>query len=306
MGKKVTVIGGAGFIGSHLVELLIEKGYFPTVIDNFSTGKRSNLPRNLVDLRDYDITEDPKRIAAMIKGSECVFHLAALTSVQESLDHPDQYTKVNVIGTANVLEACRLAEVKKLVFSSTSAVYGNTTVFPTPETLAPDPISAYALTKQVGETYAKYYTEVHDISVICLRYFNVFGERTNPKSTYRSVIPIFLEQRATGKPLTITNDGLQCRDFIYVKDVALANLSAMKCPKRFEIINIGAGKSWSVNQIADLISNRRENIGFRLEPKISLADISRASSLLNWKPTVELDDWIKDQIGWQKQIAHLF
>lgn len=294
--RKVTVIGGAGFIGSHLVELLIENGFFPIVVDNFSTGKRSNLPPSGVNIRDYDITEDAKRLAGIIKGSECVFHLAALTSVQESLDHPDRYTKVNVVGTANVLEACRLAGVKKLVFSSTSAIYGNTATFPTAETQQPDPISAYALSKLVGETYAKYYSETTEITVTCLRYFNVFGERTNPKSSYRSVIPIFLEQFKNGKPLTITNDGRQQRDFIYVKDVALANLKAMNHTRRFSIINIGSGKTWSVNQIADMISNRRENIGFRLEPKISLADVTKAQSILGWTASTDLEAWIKDQI----------
>ena len=295
--RKVTVIGGAGFIGSHLVELLIETGFFPVVIDNFSTGKRSNLPPSGVDIRDYDITEDPKRLAGIIKGSECVFHLAALTSVQESLDHPDRYTNVNVVGTANVLEACKIAGVKKLVFSSTSAIYGNTATFPTAETQQPDPISAYALSKLVGETYAKYYAETTDVTVICLRYFNVFGERTNPKSSYRSVIPIFLEQFKNEKPLTITNDGLQQRDFIYVKDVALANLKAMNHTRRFSIINIGSGKTWSVNQIADMISKRRENIGFRLEPKISLADVTKAQSILGWTAATDLEAWIKDQIA---------
>jgi UDP-glucose 4-epimerase len=295
--RKVTVIGGAGFIGSHLVELLIENGFSPIVIDNFSTGKLSNLPQSGVDIKDYDITEDPQRIAEMIKGSECVFHLAALTSVQESLDHPDRYTKVNVVGTANVLEACRIAGVKKLVFSSTSAVYGNTATFPTAETQSPDPISAYALSKLVGETYAKYYSETTGVTVTCLRYFNVFGERTNPKSSYRSVIPIFLEQFRNEKPLTITNDGLQQRDFIYVKDVARANLATMNHNRRFDIINIGSGKTWSVNQIADMISNRRENIGFRLEPKISLADVSQANAVLGWTATTDLEAWIKGQIA---------
>jgi UDP-glucose 4-epimerase len=294
--RKVTVIGGAGFIGSHLIELLISEGFFPTVIDNFSTGKKSNLPLAGIDIRDYDIAEDPKMIASMIKGSECVFHLAALTSVQESLDHPDRYTKVNVVGTANVLEACRIAGVKKLVFSSTSAIYGNTATFPTDETQQPDPISAYALSKLVGETYAKYYAETTEIAVTCLRYFNVFGERTNSKSSYRSVIPIFLEQFKNGKPLTITNDGRQQRDFIYVKDVALANLKAMNPIRRFSIINIGSGKTWSVNQIADMISQRRENIGFRLEPKVSLADVTKAQSILGWTASTDLESWIKDQI----------
>jgi UDP-glucose 4-epimerase len=295
--RKVTVIGGAGFIGSHLVELLIEKDFFPIIIDNFSTGKRSNLPSTGIDIREYDITEDPQRIAETIKGSECVFHLAALTSVQESLDHPDRYTKVNVVGTANVLEACRIAGVKKLVFSSTSAVYGNTATFPTAETQPPNPISAYALSKLVGETYAKYYSETIGIAITCLRYFNVFGERTNPKSSYRSVIPIFLEQFKNEKPLTITNDGLQQRDFIYVKDVAQANLAAMSHSKRFDIINIGSGKTWSVNQIADMISNSRQNIGYRLEPKISLADVSQAKSVLDWTATSDLEAWIKGQIA---------
>jgi len=294
--RKVTVIGGAGFIGSHLIELLISEGFFPTVIDNFSTGKKSNLPLAGIDIRDYDIAEDPKMIASMIKGSECVFHLAALTSVQESLDHPDRYTKVNVVGTANVLEACRIAGVKKLVFSSTSAIYGNTATFPTDETQRPDPISAYALSKLVGETYAKYYAETTEIAVTCLRYFNVFGERTNSKSSYRSVIPIFVEQFKNGKPLTITNDGRQQRDFIYVKDVALANLKAMNPTRRFSIINIGSGKTWSVNQIADMISQRRENIGFRLEPKVSLADVTKAQSILGWTASTDLESWIKDQI----------
>ena len=295
--RKVTVIGGAGFIGSHLVELLIEKGFFPVVIDNFSTGKRSNLPNSGIDVIDLDITEDPQRIAEMIHGSECVFHLAALTSVQESLDHPDRYTKVNVVGTANVLEACRIAGVKKLVFSSTSAIYGNTAKFPTVETQSPDPISAYALSKLVGETYARYYAETTDVTTTCLKYFNVFGERTNPSSSYRSVIPIFLDQFKNGKPLTITNDGLQQRDFVYVKDVALANLKAMNHTRRFDVINIGAGRTWAVNQIADMISKRRENIGFRLEPKISLADVSRAQSVLDWTASTDLEVWIKDQIA---------
>ena len=295
MNPKVTVIGGAGFIGSHLVELLLAEGYKVTVIDNLSSGKKSNLKNLKIDLRVYDITDDPQRIASMIKGSECVFHLAALTSVQGSLERPADYNLVNVIGTANILEACRLADVKRFVFSSTSAVYGNTETFPTKETVVPEPMSTYALTKLIGEQYCKMYSEIHGIHTTCLRYFNVYGNRTNPNSSYRSVIPIFLENSKAGKPLTFTNDGGQSRDFIHVSDVVKANLAAMGQKRYHDIINIGSGKSITVNQLMDVIGGERKSIGSRLEPRMSLANIARAEAALGWKPSVDLLDWIKDQ-----------
>lgn len=305
MNRKVTVIGGAGFIGSHLVKALVEQGFRVTVIDNLSSGKKSNIKNLAVDLRVYDITGDPKKIATIIKGSECVFHLAALTSVQESLESPTLYNLINVLGTSNVLEACRIAGVNELVFSSTSAVYGNTAIFPTNESVPLDPISTYALTKQIGENYCKLYSSIYRIKTTCLRYFNVYGENSNPESSYRSVIPIFLEKAKAGEPLPITNDGEQRRDFIHVSDVVRANIAALHSPaynalangsdKYHRIINIGSGENISVNQIANVIGGKAVNVGFRLEPKISLADVNAANVYLDWEPSVKLEDWLKDQ-----------
>lgn len=306
MNNKVTVIGGAGFIGSHLVEALLGLGHSVTVIDNLSTGSRLNL-KNLglsIDFRQLDIAEGPTRLASVIKGSSHVFHLAALTSVQESLEDPTPYNIVNVVGTANVLEACRLAKVDRLIFSSTSAVYGNTDQFPTSESVKTDPISVYALTKAIGENYCKYYSEVHGIHTTCLRYFNVYGDRTNPNSSYRSVLPIFIEQTLAGEPLTYTNDGGQSRDFIHVSDVVSANIAAMDQRKYYDVINIGSGKTISINQIMQELGGRRKNIGARLEPRMSLAEISKAEKVLNWKPRVDVLAWIKDQIASRKQTVH--
>ena len=250
MTQKVTVTGGAGFIGSHLVDLLLQEGYSVTVIDDLSSGKRSNLPKGKVDLRVYDIADDPKKIATIIKGSECVFHLAALTSVQGSLEDPKPYSQVNITGTVNMLEACRLAKVKKFVFSSSSSVYGNTLSTPTSEQIESDPISPYALSKQVGEQYCKLYSHNYGIVTTCLRYF---------------------------------------------KDVARANFLALSSKFLHSVINIGSGKSLSVNQIASMLGGTTESIGFRLEPKVSLANINRADSILSWKPEIDFETWIKSQ-----------
>lgn len=298
MNTKVTVIGGAGFIGSHLVEALFAKGFEVTVIDNFSTGSLHNLSRVPVNIVDLDIVDGHYELVKHIAGSSCVFHLAALTSVQESLETPYPYTQVNVIGTANVLEACKIARVERLVFSSTSAVYGNTAVFPTSEKVKPDPLSTYALTKLVGEQYCQYYSEiVPTLSTVCLRYFNVYGDRTNPKSSYKSVLPVFIEQAKSNRPLTFTNDGGQSRDFVHVSDVVQANIAAMSINTHHSVINIGSGETITVNRIMQEIGGPRQYIGSRLEPRISLADTTKAEAVLKWSPKVKVLDWIKDQIG---------
>lgn len=303
MNTKVTVIGGAGFIGSHLVEALYELGYNIVVIDNLTTGSRLNLSKvgSRIDFRQIDIAEGPDRLAKVIEGSSHVFHLAAMTSVEESFSNPTAYNIVNVVGTANVLEACKLAGVSRLIFSSTSAVYGNTDEFPTGESVKPDPISIYALTKMIGESYCKYYSEVHAIHTTCLRYFNVYGDRTNPNGSYKSVLPIFIEQTLNGQPLTYTNDGGQARDFIHVSDVVSANIAAMSQLRFHDVINIGSGETVSINQIMDSLGGRREYIGGRLEPRISLASIEKAKRVLNWEPKVKVLDWLIDQIESRKQ-----
>jgi UDP-glucose 4-epimerase len=304
MNRKVTVIGGAGFIGSHLVKALVEQGFRVTVIDNLSSGKKSNIKDLSIDLRVYDITGDPKKIAAIIKGSACVFHLAALTSVQESLESPTLYNLVNVLGTANVLEACRLAKVDQVVFSSTSAVYGDNTLFPTNESVPTDPISTYALTKKIGENYCQLYSSIYEIKTTCLRYFNVYGTNTNPNSSYKSVIPIFLEKSKAGESLPIVNDGEQRRDFIHVSDVVNANIASIDSTKYHRVINIGSGDNISVNQIAKIIGGKTVNVGFRLEPKTSLSDITAAKKYLDWEPRIKLEDWLKDQTSLQTQSVH--
>lgn len=302
MNNKVTVIGGAGFIGSHLVESLIGLGFKVTVIDDLSTGSRKNLRGLPVDLRVIDIVEGSARIAELIKGSSHVFHLAARTSVQESLEDPTPYHLVNYLGTANVLEACRLSGVDRLIFSSTSAIYGNTDVFPTKESVQPDPISVYALSKLSGEKLCKYYSDVYGIHTTCLRYFNVYGNRTNPNSSYKSVLPIFIEQTLSGKPLTYTNDGGQSRDFIHVSDVVSANLAVMDQRKYHDVFNIGSGESVSVLEIMEALGGSRQNIGARLEPRMSQASINKARKVLEWEPRVRVIDWLTDQIVLRKQI----
>ena len=301
MNTKVTVIGGAGFIGSHLVEELVALGFEVTVIDNFSTGSIRNLDKVKVKIVNLDILDGPHCLVKHIAGSSHVFHLAALTSVQESIESPYFYNQVNVVGTANVLEACKTARVEKLIFSSTSAVYGNTEIFPTSEKHRPDPLSAYALTKLVGEQYCKYYSDIAPtLSTICLRYFNVYGDRTNPKSSYKSVLPVFIEQAKSNRPLTYTNDGGQSRDFVHVSDVVHANIAAMNLKAHHEVINIGTGETITVNQIMKEIGGPRQYIGGRLEPRISLADITKAEAILKWSPKVKVLDWINNLVKTQK------
>ena len=293
---KAVVTGGAGFIGSHVVDELLSKNYEVLVLDNMSTGNLDNISSDKVEVYRADVTGSPQSIAALIKGAECVFHLAAKTSVQESLDEPTPYFLTNSIGTANVLEACRLAEVKKFIYSSTSAVYGNTDQFPTSEETRLAPISPYALSKLMGEQHCQFYSEVYGVSTLCLRYFNVYGTRMNQKSSYRSVIPIFIDQFSKGEPLTITNDGAQARDFVHVEDVARANVAAMRLTGSGQPINIGTGVAISVNSIARMIGGKTQNIGFRLEPKISLASIDRAKRFLDWEPHFDAETWIRGQI----------
>lgn len=293
---KAVVTGGAGFIGSHVVDELLSKNYEVLVLDNMSTGNLDNISSDKVEVYRADVTGSPQSIAALIKGAECVFHLAAKTSVQESLDEPTPYFLTNSIGTANMLEACRLAEVKKFIYSSTSAVYGNTDQFPTSEETQLAPISPYALSKLMGEQHCQFYSEVYGVSTLCLRYFNVYGSRMNQKSSYRSVIPIFIDQFSKGEPLTITNDGAQARDFVHVEDVARANVAAMRLTGSGQPINIGTGVAISVNSIARMIGGKTQNIGFRLEPKISLASIDRAKRFLDWEPHFDAETWIRGQI----------
>lgn len=298
MQSKVIVIGGAGFIGSHLVSLLLANNYQVIVIDDLSTGSLDNLKNDLANTNlscyRFDITKSPNALASLIEGASHVFHLAAKTSVEESLGNPVEYYNSNLIGTAVVLEAMKIANVNHLIFSSTSAVYGDTQTFPTHEFCEPRPMSPYALSKLMSEKLCEHYTT---ISTVCLRYFNVYGDRPNLTGSYKPVMSVFLEKARAGEPLPIINGGSQSRDFVAVEDVARANFAAMQIKTGHKIFNVGTGFDLSVKEIADKISTNQIDAGVRIEPARSLADISKIEIELGWKPLLKFDEWIIPRIS---------
>lgn len=296
---KYTITGGAGFIGSNLVDLLIEEGHEVVVVDNLSTGKEENINKE-ADLVVCDISSaggtGPFRdtLINSMKGSDCVFHLAALARVQPSIKDPEQFNEVNVNGTLNVLMCAKEAGVKRVVYSASSSAYGNAKIFPTPEDHPTDPLSPYGLQKLIGEQYCKVFSHCYGIETVCLRYFNVFGERQSLDGAYCLVMGIFANQRLNNEPMTIVGDGEQKRDFTYVGDVARANILASQSDKvgAGEVINIGNGDNRSINQLADLIGGPKKYIESRLEPHQTLADNTKAKELLGWEPTVAIEDWV--------------
>jgi UDP-glucose 4-epimerase len=298
MQTKVTVIGGAGFIGSHLVSLLLANNYQVIVIDDLSTGSLSNLKNDLANpnLSCYklDVSKSAIALASLIEGSSHVFHLAAKTSVEESMANAVEYYNANLISTAVVLEAMKRAQINHLIFSSTSAVYGDTQTFPTHEYCEPYPMSPYALSKLMAEKLCEHYTT---ISTVCLRYFNVYGDRPNLTGSYKPVMSVFLEKARAGEPLPIINGGSQSRDFVAVDDVALANFAAMKIKTGHHIFNVGTGLDLSVKDIADRISANQIDAGNRIEPARSLADISKIQMELGWNPVHKFDEWISPRIS---------
>lgn len=290
---KYVVTGGAGFIGSNLVDSLIESGHDVTVIDNMSTGREINInPRAKLEIIDISWTEAPLK-EAMI-GADTVFHVAAMARVQPSILKPVLFNKNNVCGTLNILTAAKEAGVRRVVYSASSSAYGTASVFPTPENHATDPLSPYGLQKLIGEQYCKVFHHCYNLETVCLRYFNVYGERQLVDGAYKLVTGIFADQRMKNKPLTITGDGEQRRDFTYVGDVVRANILASQSDNvgQGEVINIGNGDNRSINQIADLFGGPREYIEKRLEPYQTLADNTKARELLGWFPTTCVEDWI--------------
>ena len=284
--KKAVVTGGAGFIGSHLVDALIERGYTVHVIDNLSGGKSERINPNAhfhnVDIRDIDL------ITSIIHGADAVFHLAALPRVQYSIDEPVETNAVNASGTLNVLHASKEGGVKRVVYSASSSAYGNSPVLPLHEELPARPVSPYGLQKYIGEEYARLYAELHGLSTVSLRYFNVYGPRMDPDGAYALVIGKFLKMRKEGKALTITGDGEQTRDFTHVEDVVRANIRAAESGKvgHGEVINIGSGARISMNTLAKMIGGPIEYIEARKESLHTLADNKKAKELLGWEPTI--------------------
>lgn len=300
---RYIVTGGAGFIGSNLVDLLIDEGYEVHVIDNFSSGKKENCNEKAkyfeLDISDSNNYEDLKKI---LLGCNGVFHLAALPRVQESIDNPLHFEKNNTLSTINILKACADSNVKRLVYSASSSAYGNTIQLPSKEEDPVNPISPYAMQKYYGEIACRMFANVYGIETVSLRYFNVYGERQSLEGAYALVMCVFARQRLNNEPLTIRGDGEQRRDFTHVKDIAKANILAMHSEMvgSGEVINIGNNDNRSVNQIANMIGGPTINVDPVVEPRETLADNSKAKNLLGWNPTIIIEEWVpkyKEELG---------
>jgi UDP-glucose 4-epimerase len=298
--SKCLVTGGAGFIGSNLVDALIERGDEVAVIDNLSTGKKEyvNAKAKLhqVDIRNLD------KIKPLFTGVDYVFHLAAWPRVQPSIDDPITANDINLNGTLNVLVAARDVKVKKVIYSASSSAYGNQTKMPLTEDMPANPLSPYGLQKYVGELYCRLFTEIYGLPTVSLRYFNIYGKRQALEGAYCLVMGIFVAQRLAGQPMTITGDGNNRRDYTSVIDAVRANILAMESDKvgQGEVINIGRGNNYSVNELAKMIGGPSTHIAPRIEPKETLADNRLAKKLLGWQPTVNLPEWL---VGYKKEMG---
>jgi UDP-glucose 4-epimerase len=298
---KTLVTGGAGFIGSHLVRALLERGDRVVVLDNFASGRRSNLDElagdmELVegDLRSYE------RVHAAMDGVELVFHEGALPSVPRSVQDPLTTNEVNVSGTLNVLLAARDEGVRRVVFASSSSVYGDADGFPRDESQRPQPLSPYGVAKLAAESYCRAFWQVYGLETVSLRYFNVFGPRQDPNSQYAAVVPRFVARLLEGQPPVIYGDGNQSRDFTYVGNVVAGNLLAASAPDvAGAVLNVATGGSLTVNELSGAI---QESLGVDIEPvyeparvgeiEHSAADISRAGQLLGYEPLQSVEEGI--------------
>ena len=294
--RLVLVTGGAGFVGSNLVNALIDRGLRVRIVDNITTGSRDQIdPR--AELFEADI-RDLEAIRPAFAGVDCVYHVAALPRVPLSIEKPVETHMVNVIGTLNVLLAARDAHVRRVVYSGSSSVYGDQPRLPLREDMMPNPLNPYALQKLTGEQYTRLFHRLFAMQTLTLRYFNVFGPRMAHEGAYVTVISVFLRQRREGKPLTIQGDGEQTRDFTHVHDVVRANVLAMDCALADgRAINIGHGRNISINRVAQLIGGPTANLPPRLgDARDTLADNSEAQRVLGWRPEVGFEQGLVELI----------
>jgi len=293
------VTGGAGFIGSHIVEKLKRLDHMVVVIDNeYSDNVIFHWRKDTLNV-NIDIT-DYKALKKACTGADYIFHLAAEARIGPAIENPVNALNINTIGTCNVLQCAREVGAKKVLYSSTSSGYGLNEA-PNIETQPDDCLNPYSVSKIAGEKLCKMYTDLYGLNTIIFRYFNVFGERAPRKGQYAPVTGIFLRQKAAGEPLTIVGDGEQRRDYIYVKDVANANvMAAISNPDDDaygQVYNVGSGKNYSVNEIASFISDDTINIPPRIgEARNSLANIDKIQKTFAWKPEVDVEQWIKTQL----------
>ncbi len=291
---KAVVVGGAGFIGSTLVDALVEDGDDVLVVDNLATGNRANLNPD-ARLLELDVSADADGLTAALHGRDVVFHTAALARVPRSIEDPVGTHQANVTGTLVVLKAAVDAGVRRVVYSSSSSVYGDQPALPLTEDMAPNPLNPYACQKLMGEIYARNFHSVYGLETVCLRYFNVYGPRQVVEGAYRLLIGIFLDQRRRGETLTVDGDGEQTRDFTWVGDVVRANMLAARSAKvgAGEPVNVGSGQEVSVNTIAALIGGPvRHGPPRGFDERFKRAGVDRARELLGWQPTVTVEEGI--------------
>jgi len=307
------VTGGAGFIGSHLVKRLVGDGARVRVVDNLSTGqiKRLDAVRSSVEFVEGDLADETIAREA-VDGVDYVLHQAAVPSVQRSVADPVTTNRANVTATVNLLEACRKAKVRRVVYAASSSAYGDTEVLPKKEDLPPNPLSPYALQKFVGERYCRLYHDLYGVETISLRYFNVFGPGQDPHSEYSAVIPKFITRLLANEPITIHGDGEQSRDFTFIDNVVEANLLALKAPDAAgKMCNIGCGKHITLNRLVVLLE---EQLGVKAQvsygpPKAgdvrhSLADIERAKTILHYQPKITVEEGLRHAVAaYKNQIA---
>jgi UDP-glucose 4-epimerase len=297
---KTLVTGGAGFIGSNLVDRLLSQGHEVVVIDNESAVSNSQFYWNLdaenhkLDINNY------ADILPLFEGVDYVFHTAAEARVQPSIIDPAISVKTNVLGTTNVLEASKVHKVKRVIYSMTSSVYGNSNPPPHVETQTPDCLSPYAVSKYAGEMLCRTYSRLYGLETASLRYFNVYGDREPSRGMYAPVVSKFINQKKAGEPLTIVGDGDQRRDFTHVQDVVSANILAMTFDGTLkgEVFNVGSGKNYSVNELANLISDNQTYIAERPgEARATLANNSKADIMLGWTPEYSIDKYISKALS---------
>lgn len=297
---RAVVTGGAGFIGSHMVDLLVSKNFEVLVIDNLANGRLENIKhhKDKVTFVNADIGDYKIDLVPYFENVDYVFHFAALADIVPSINEPMKYHKANVDGTINVLEASKKSnKLKKFVYAASSSCYGIPEVYPTPETSAIKPEYPYAHTKTIGEQYAMHWGQVYNMPVISMRFFNVYGVRHRTSGTYGAVFGVFLAQLLNNKPLTIVGDGEQTRDFTYVTDVVEACFTAAISEIKQEIFNVGSGNTYSVNYLVELLGGHKVYIPKRPgEPDSTFADITKIKTMLDWSPRIRFEDGVKTML----------
>lgn len=289
---KVVVTGGAGFIGSHLVDGLLARGFEVHTIDDYAAGKRDDRLHSKAIHHAASIT-DYAALTPILAGAQYVFHLAALPRVQDSIDHPLETFAANVTGTLTLLQAAKEAKVGKVIFASSAAVYGDLATMPLREDMQVLPKSPYGLHKKMGEDACRLWSDIYNLPTVSLRFFNVYGSRFDPQGAYALVVGKFLSLRKEGKPLSIAGDGSHTRDYVHVSDVSAALIAAAESNcTHGEVFNVATGKETSVKDLANLIGGPTEAAPERLEPARCVADISKIREVLKWEPKTTLEDGI--------------